>query len=92
MTRPKFISEKDIKKFNKEIPESLRIDPILLEVIYAGKWLVERLIELQCSSDNILRIQWTAGQMSFGNDPWEVHQKILNDFLDNKLIFEEDVN
>jgi hypothetical protein len=53
-------------------------------------YLVEQLMKLECPNELITRIQFTAGKISFGRDPWEVHLKILEDYKNNKLDFDTD--
>lgn len=96
MPRPSFISNVDIDRWSNLIDEDktaspeLYSSPIIREVCYAGLWLVEQLNLLKCPESIIVRIQWTAGRMSFGEDPWEVHQEILCQYKDNTLVFEAD--
>lgn len=97
--RPEFITDQQIITWE----ETIRQDPILLalpkevidlpifkEVCYAGLWLGEELVKIQCPSSFITRIQWQAGKLSYGRDPWEVHQKLLQAYINNEMIFESD--
>lgn len=94
MTRPKFISEEDIIRWTKNIETDQNIPKYVLkqdsikEVCFAGLYLAEELTKLNCPEDLVFRIQYTAGKMSFGKDPWEVSIMILNKFKDNTLEFE----
>jgi hypothetical protein len=72
------------------MPKSLSSQPTIREVCYAGLFLAEELMKLNCPDNLIVRIQWHAGKASFGNDPWDVHLDILEDYKNNKLTFEED--
>lgn len=96
MTRPQNLSYEDFQRYDKiidqdpRIPEALASQPIIREVLYAGLYLAEQLSELSCPSEYIVRIQYTAGQVSYGRDPWEVHCNILEMFKNNKLDFETD--
>lgn len=98
MSRPNFITPEDILRWtdaidkDELIPSSLKSLTIIKEVCFAGLWLSEQLSELKCPDEIITRIQWTAGRLSYGRDIWEVHQQILQDYKDNKLIFEDDVD
>ena len=99
MSRPENITAEDITRWDQIIeqdpllatlPPSLVESPIIKEVCYAGLWLTERLEELSCPESIMLRIQFQAGRLSFGRDAWTVHQQILQDYKDNKLVFETD--
>lgn len=96
MRRPDFVTNEDIQRWSDIIdsdptfPKDYADQVILREVCYAGLWLSEKLQALDCPLDLVFRIQWTAGKISFGRDAWEVHQQMLNDYIDNKLIFEAD--
>lgn len=98
--RPEFITEEDIARWEKnyeegtrknpEIPSFLLDSPIIREVCYAGMWLAEELTKLGCADDMITRIQFTAGRMSFGRDPWAVAQQIMGAYRGNELNFENE--
>ena len=99
MSRPENITNEDIIRWEeimkddpllKSLPSGLAESPILKEVCYAGLWLSERLMDLSCPLHLSLRVQFHAGKLSFGRDAWEVHQQILQDYIDNKLMFETD--
>jgi hypothetical protein len=99
MSRPEFITHEEIERWSEKIdkdellaslPADFSQSPIIREVCYAGLWLVESLQNLNCPETIIARIQWQAGALSFGRDTWDVHQQILQDYKDNKLIFETD--
>lgn len=89
--RPSFISEQDISRWDSFIAHDplIRIicanNPPLLEVLYAGFWLEEMLQNLQCSAELISRIKYTAGQLSFNQDPWQIAQEILTNYKENQL-------
>jgi len=91
MSRPSFISTDDISRWSKEIdnddrlPKGLIESPVIREVCYAGLWLCEELEKLSCPDSLIVRIQFTAGKMSFGKDVWQVHRQFLDDYKNNKL-------
>lgn len=96
MPRPNYVSEEDVLRWSNNIdndpgfPKSLATSTTIREVCYAGLWLVEQLSLLDCPSEIIVRIQFTAGKLSFGRDPWEVSQIILQKYETNQLFFEED--
>lgn len=101
MSRPENITNEDIARWDEiiehdpiinSLPPNLVDLPIFREVCYAGIWLYEKLAELSCPNEIILRIQDYGGKLSFGRDPWEVHQQILQDYIDNKLVFESNSN
>ena len=94
MSRPNFIQDLDIKRWSelldqeKHIPQDLLKIPALRETCYAGFWLSEELSKLSCPASIIAQIQFTAGQLSYLSDPWEVHQLILKEYVENNLVFE----
>ena len=102
MPRPNSVTNEDLTKWSETIDndplvsESLAQNPIIREVCYAGQWLADRLTEVNCPDHLIGRMMYTAAQMCFGRkDPWEIHQDILNRFIDGTLEFEmdpEDIN
>jgi hypothetical protein len=90
-----FLTDEQIEKYNQQIKddkisEKILAEPILMEVMYAGLWLVEQLRNLQCPDEYIVRIQYTAGAASFGREPWEIHQYYLDAYKNNELQFEPD--
>lgn len=99
--RPEFVTGEDIERWNDNIKkditlpeavaESVLVNPLLREVMYAGLWLGEQLLELNCAPEKIVRLQFTAGHLSFGRDIWEVHQEILDDYRNDRIEWEEDV-
>jgi hypothetical protein len=98
MMRPEFVTDEDIARWSENLDNDLRIPigvvalPLLREVMYAGLWLGEQLQLLACNELLIVRIQYTAGQLSFGRDPWEVVQELLTAYKNNDLEFEIDYN
>ncbi len=94
--RPDFVTHEDISRWSDEIdseeglPQVLASNPVIREVCYAGKWLSEQLFKLGCPEEFITRIQYTAGKASFGRDPWEVHQVMLDGYTNNELDYEVD--
>ena len=93
--RPDFVTEEDTIRWDKQIeedniPKAIVDEPILVEVLYAGLFLMEQLRKLQCPEDYIFRIQYTAGAASFGRDPWEIHSEYLEAYRNNDLEFDVD--
>jgi|WetSurMetagenome_2_1015567.scaffolds.fasta_scaffold1036351_2 hypothetical protein len=96
MLRPNFVTEEDILRWDNMInndplmPVSLASSPTIREVCYAGLWLCDELEKLLCPDDIIVRLQHTAGRLSFGRNTWEVSSKLLEDYKNNNLTFEND--
>lgn len=95
--RPDFITSKDIAKWSKILDADSTLKnvpniPELREVCYAGLYLSEQLEDLECPADLIVRIQYTAGVMSFGRDAWEITLMLLDKFKKQELEFEVDVD
>ncbi len=97
MPRPESVTNEDISRWSEKIDSEQELmggigqNPIIREVCYAGQWLVDRLDELNCPDHLIGRIIYTAGRICFGRkDPWEVHQDILQRFIDGTLEYEEE--
>lgn len=95
MSRPDFVTNEDIlrwsEKIDQDLPKNLASDAIIREVCYAGQWLVEQLQELQVPDEIVARLQYTAGKLSFGRDPWEMHRGLLLAYEDNQLVFEPEL-
>lgn len=94
--RPDFISQNDINKWleviknDESIPKNLFVEnEELLEVCLAGLWLCEELDKQSCPAEIMIRVQYTAAQLSYKKDPWEIHQFILKQYNSNNLIFED---
>lgn len=98
MPRPDFVTNEDLSRWDTEIdndpnlPKSLADNPIIREVCYAGEWLVEELRKLGCPDEFIARIRYTAGQLSYGREIWEVHRNMLEAYKNNQLEYEVDYN
>lgn len=100
MARPDFITDEDIARWTKDIEDDSENDPELYEQLsqhpdlketcFAGLYLVEELDKLQCPGELIFRIQFTAGKMSVGRDPWDISVYILEKYKNNELVFEDD--
>jgi hypothetical protein len=84
--------DEDISKIFEtgEIPQSFKNNETLREVSRAGLWVAEQLDQLGCNPILIARIQFTVGGLSFGRDPWEVAQEVLEAYKNNDLEFEID--
>lgn len=96
MPRPDSVSNEDILRWNEIIEQDPNMtfdmadSAILLEVCYAGQWLREELIKLKCDNVLIGRIMYTAGGLSFGRDPWDVHQFVLQAYKDGAIEYENE--
>jgi hypothetical protein len=96
MSRPEFVSNEDIIRWadnidnDVNIPKILANEPLMREVMYSGLWLAEQLKQLQCNDALIPRIQYLAGSLSFGHDPWVVVQEVLQAYNNNDLEYEMD--
>lgn len=94
----KYISLEKAHEYNKlidddpTIPADLKKSPLIREVCMAGLYLAEELFKLECPESLIIRIQYSAGKMSFGKEPWEIHLKFLEGYKNNTLDFEQDSN
>jgi len=100
MSRPTFITQDQIENWTEQI----KSDPLFpheeaerlggehkeafFESCFAGFYLAEELVKLSCPTELILRIQYTAGNLSFGRDPWEEHLKVLEAYKRGELLFE----
>lgn len=79
--RPSFVTQEDLTRWDKKIsndphlPKDFGQNEKEREVLYAGCWLYEQLIELECPETDIGKIQYIAGRLSFTNDAWDVHQQ-----------------
>lgn len=96
MHRPDFVTSEDLSRWDTEIdndpnlPPLLAANPLIREVCYAGQWLGEELDKLKCPDDIVIRILFTAAQLAFGRDIWEVHQQMLTAYKNNELEYETD--
>lgn len=95
MSRPDFVTNEDIARWSDQIDSESELQvlaqfPLIREVCYAGLWLVEELRKLQCPEEYIVRIQYTAGRVSYGHEPWTVHQEFLERYRLGELEFEDD--
>jgi hypothetical protein len=94
--RPDFVTNEDIHRWSVNIRTDPAMkpyldQPIILEACYAGLWLCEELEKVGCADELIVRIQYTAGQLCYGQkDPWKVHQEMLDAYNKNELEFEID--
>lgn len=97
MSRPENISEQDIKRWDEtlkddKIMSKMKYSDVFKEVLYANLYLREQLETLDCPEDLIVRINYTAGKMSFGRDPWDVSEYLLEQYKGNELVLESDPN
>jgi hypothetical protein len=99
--RPDFITQQDIERWDNNLaqdaslPSFIRegiVHPSFRELIYSGAWLSEQLQKLGCHEILVARICYTAGQLSFGQDCWQVAQEMLQAYQNNDLEFEIDYN
>lgn len=94
--RPSFVTQEDLVRWDQSIESDERIPkyftdmPELREVCYAGLYLGEQLEKLECPEALIVRIQYSAGKSSFGNDVWEVHLSVLEKYKNSELEIEDD--
>ena len=93
----KYVSIEKIREYDENIdndsnlPQVIKNDPIIREVCRAGLYLAERLEELKCPEELIVRIQHAAGGLSFGRNIWETHQKVLESYKNDEMEFEQDL-
>lgn len=98
MPRPERVTNEDISRWDEIIekdeilPSEVKQNPVIREVCYAGQWLSEELEKVGCPEEFVVRITYTAGQLCFGRDIWEVHQDMLKAFINNELEYEPDYN
>jgi hypothetical protein len=98
MSRPEFITAEDIQRWSdtidndKGVPETFKSFDLLREVLYASFWMAENLKKEGCSDELIVRIQYTMGALSFGHDPWQIAQEMLEAYKNNEMEFEIDYN
>ena len=96
MPKPDNITNDMIEKWTETLKEDEMIISILeipgaKETLLAGIWFSEQLNKRNCPQNCILQLQYTGGKLSYGhNDPWEVHQKLLDAYDNNQLVFETD--
>jgi hypothetical protein len=94
MPRPDFVCQSDIERWDEIIesdeymPKKFADSPELKEVVFAGIWLAEELIKLDCPDSLLVRIQYTAGMISFGRDPWDISQMLLDGYKKGELDIE----
>ena len=99
MPKPSTITSYDIQRWDAIIDNdplltpSMSANPILREVCYAGQYLNEQLITLNCPDVLIGQIMYSAGKMCFGKpDPWDVHMEALQSYINGSLQIEDDPN
>jgi len=85
--RPDSISQQDIECWDKQIendpglPKGFANDLEQKEVLYCGLWLHEQLYALGCDQETIDKLQYTAGSLSYGFNPWNIHQVTLAAYI-----------
>lgn len=98
MNRPEFVTNEDLSRWDEaidtdpDLPKVLAENPIIREACYAGQWLGEELMKLGCSIEKSVRIVYTAGQLSFGRDTWQVSQDLLEKYKQNALEYAPDIS
>lgn len=91
--RPDFVTQEDIDRWSENIDndpnlsDDIRQQTLIREALYAGLWLGEQLAKTDCSIENQVRLRYTAGQLSFGKEPWQVHQEMWDDYINNRIEF-----
>ncbi len=94
MSRPQFITPEQITQWDENInndsllkgvvPQAFIGDAVMREVLYASLWLQEEMIKLGAVDTTIYASQLTLGKESFGADPWQVAQTLLDLYITNK--------
>jgi len=91
---PDFVTRDDLDRWNKNIDEDPHLDHAFVEdatireICLCGLWLLEELDKLECKESKKTTLQYLAGKLSFGRDPWVAHQFVLDSFKNNLIIFE----
>lgn len=95
MPRPEFVTNEDLQRWSDNIDNDplmspgLAQNPLVREVCLAGRWLAEKLRELDCPEHIIGCIMYTAGEICFGrSDPWQVHRDMLDRYANNTLVID----
>ncbi len=89
--RPNDISDEDIQRWNSIIEnDKAHITdvviketynrPEVIEVCLAGLWMAEQLSEMGVEDETIYEIQYQAGRLSVGRDPWEISKFFIESF------------
>jgi len=73
------------------IPKEYKDNFVIREVCRAGLYLCDELDILGCPMNLIIRIQYTAGKLSFGRDPWQMHLFILDEYKNNRLELSDEI-
>lgn len=96
MPRPEFITSEQVIAWDlniqndKMIPEYLKNNPIILEVMRSGLWVAEELDKLGCDRVMITQLQYTHGRLCFGRDAWEQASLIVNDYAAGNFTINKD--
>lgn len=99
MSKPSFVSDEEIAELDKKI--SLDINGTMLDmesfiqnsayrdVMRAGLWMTQELLKQGCNEVLVVQFQYTFGKESFGFDPWEKAQELLNAYMNNTYTIAE---
>lgn len=99
MSKPEFVTDEEIAELDRRIDAeisdtildvaSLRQNTAAREVMRAGLWLTTELEKLGCNETLAFQFQYTFGQDSFGREPWELAQEMLNSYMNNTYTISE---
>ncbi len=88
--RPDFITDEDIARWDISIDNDTELtdvvgadfakNPVTREVLYTSLWMTEILNKMNLTPAIIAASQNVLGQQSFGADPWQVADVIINCF------------
>jgi len=98
MKRPSSVTNEDIARWDENINNDPKLSraismfPMLKEVCFAGLWFAEELKKMGLSNEKITQLQFTAGRYSFGRDPWEAHQTVIDLYSKGEIKFEEPID
>jgi hypothetical protein len=85
-SRPDFIRPQDLIRWNKAIdsdesvPFSFKDMAPFREILFASFYLVEQLKKAGLQSDEIGGVRYQHGYQSFGNNPWDIAEELLNEY------------
>lgn len=91
----KYVTYDQIDSYDASIDNDPYIDNFIKsnkkirEVCRAGLYLYESLQNLNCHPSLIIKIQFTAGKLSYNKDPWEIHFSMIEKYKNNSLILEK---
>lgn len=86
--RPLFVTEQDITRWQNildeddSLPEIIKLSETIKEVCFAGLWLIEQVEKSSVDVDDemIRYLQFLGGKLSYGKDPWIIHQELLRQY------------